>query len=140
MKIKQLGQTPITRERPLLILEAGVNHEGSLARAMEMVDAAAESGGDLIKFQSYKAETLASRDSPAYWDRSQEPASSQFELFRRYDGFGDEEYRALARHCAQRAIGFLSTPFDSHFVELLAPLMPAFKNASADLSNDLLLR
>jgi len=135
----RLGRTELPEDRPFLILEAGVNHEGSLATALEMIDAAAEAGADAIKFQSYKAQTLACRESPAYWDRSKEPAHSQFELFQRYDVFDDDHYRALAERCVERNIVFCSTPFDDHFVHVLEPLMPFFKVASADITNFLLL-
>ncbi|MFN0058775.1 MAG: N-acetylneuraminate synthase family protein [Planctomycetota bacterium] len=140
MRTENIGGVAVSRERPFLILEAGVNHECSLSTAMEMVDAAADAGADMIKFQSYKAETLASRVSPAYWDRRQESAASQFELFQRHDRFGDVEYRLLAERCAARGILFCSTPFDLHFVEMLAPLVPIYKVASADITNYALLR
>lgn len=140
MKISEIGGVKIYRKRPFLIVEAGVNHEGSLKTAFEMVDAAAETGADAIKFQSYKAETLASRHSPAYWDRTKEPTGSQFELFKKHDSFGDEEYRKLAERCKQKGILFLSTPFDLHFVDFLDAFMPVFKIASADITNIPLLR
>ena len=92
------------------------------------------------KFQSYKAEALASRHSPAYWNTEKEPATSQFELFKKYDGFGPEEYRELALHCEAAGIDFLSTPFDLDAVAFLSPLMTFFKIASADLTNLPLLR
>jgi sialic acid synthase SpsE len=140
MKITSIGGIPVGRKRPLLIVEAGVNHEGSLKTAFEMVDRAAEAGADAIKFQSYKAETLASRNSPAYWDQTKEPTPSQFALFKKHDSFGDEEYRQLAKRCEQKGILFMSTPFDAHFVDSLDALMPAYKIASADLTNVPLLR
>lgn len=140
MKIQQIGNVTLTREKPLLILEAGVNHEGSLDTAFEMIDAAADAGADMIKFQSYKAETLASKHSPAYWDQTKETASSQYSLFKQHDRFGDDEYRALAKRCAEKGILFCSTPFDDHFIDLLEPLMPAYKIASADLTNVPFLR
>lgn len=140
MKIQQIGGVPITRSRPFLILEAGVNHEGSLDTALEMIDAAAEAGADMIKFQSYKAETLASKNSPAYWDRNKEPTPSQFELFKKHDAFVDEDYKRLAQRCEEKGILFCSTPFDSHFVDFLEPLMPVYKIASADITNVPLLR
>lgn len=140
MKLKDIAGIPIRREKPFLILEAGVNHEGSLATAFEMIDAAADAGADMIKFQSYKAGTLASKHSPAYWDRSKEPTGSQFELFKKHDAFGDAEYRKLAERCGKRGILFCSTPFDDHFAEFLNGLMPVYKVASADLTNVPLLR
>ncbi|MFH1843261.1 MAG: N-acetylneuraminate synthase family protein [bacterium] len=135
----RIGETPLGRERPFLIVEAGVNHEGDLARAFEMIDAAADAGADMIKFQSYKAGSLASKFSPAYWDRNAEPAASQFELFRRFDGLDGADYIKLARRCEAQGIMFASTPFDARFVDLLEPLMPVYKVASADLTNRPLL-
>ncbi len=140
MKIGAIGGVALRRDRPFLIAEAGVNHEGSLPRAIEMVDAAAEAGADMIKFQSYKAARLASRHSPAYWDRSQEPAGSQFELFQRYDALDVEDYRKLKERCDARGILFCTTPFDLHFVDALDPLLCCFKIASADITNLPLLR
>ena len=140
MKIGAIGGVALRRDRPFLIAEAGVNHEASLARAFEMVDAAAEAGADMIKFQSYKAETLASRHSPAYWDRGHEPAESQFALFQRYDAFDVEEYRKLHERCEARGILFGTTSFDLRFVDALDPLLPCHKIASADITNVPLLR
>ncbi|MBA2706714.1 MAG: N-acetylneuraminate synthase family protein, partial [Gemmatimonadaceae bacterium] len=125
---------------PYVIAEIGVNHEGSLDLAKRLIELAKEGGADAAKFQTYKAESLASRHSPAYWDLSKEPTTSQFRLFQKYDGFGPEDYRELARHCGEIGIDFVSTPFDRDAVELLAPLMPFFKIASADLTNTPLLR
>ncbi|MFM7307163.1 MAG: N-acetylneuraminate synthase family protein, partial [Actinomycetota bacterium] len=120
--------------------EIGVNHEGSLDLAKKLVELAKAGGADAAKFQTYKADTLASRHSPAYWDTSKEPTQSQFELFKKYDAFGAAEYQALAKHCASIGIDFVSTPFDDAAVDMLAPLVPFFKVASADLTNTPLLR
>ena len=92
------------------------------------------------KFQSYKADTLASRNSPSYWDTSKEPTRSQHELFQKYDAFGADDYIDLARHCEQAHIDFISTPFDALAIEFLDPIVPYFKVASADLTNTPLLR
>ncbi len=126
--------------RPYVIAEVGVNHEGSLDRALQMIDEVAAGRGDAVKFQAYKADTLASRVSPAYWDRTKEPAASQYELFRRFDAFGPEEYRTLAAHCGRRGVDFLATPFDDAAVDMLECLVPAYKIASADITNFPLLR
>lgn len=123
-----------------MIAEIGVNHEGSLELAKRLIELAHQGGAHAAKFQTYKAETLASRHSPSYWDTSQEPADNQFELFKRYDSFGADDYRALARHCDRVGIQFLSTPFDAAAVEFLAPLVPCVKIASADVTNVPLLR
>ena len=126
---------------PYLIAEIGVNHEGSLERAKEMIDQVARAGGHAAKFQTYKAATLAAKNtSPAYWDQTKEPTSSQYELFQRWDNFGPAEYAELAAHCKLRGIDFMSTPFDLESVDMLTPLMPVTKVASADLTNIPLLR
>ena len=125
---------------PYVIAEIGVNHEGSLERAKQLIELAAEGGADAAKFQSYSAETLASRDSPAYWDTMKEPTSSQYELFEKYSNFGEDEYVELADHCSALGIDFLCTPFDDRSVEFLEALVPAYKVASADITNVPFLR
>ncbi|HET6992073.1 MAG TPA: N-acetylneuraminate synthase family protein, partial [Bacteroidia bacterium] len=83
---------PEILQRPYIIAEAGVNHEGSMELAKRLIDEAKEGGADAIKFQTYKAETIASKDSPYYWDITKEPTRSQFELFKKYDKFWKKEY------------------------------------------------
>jgi sialic acid synthase SpsE len=137
----RLGSALLTDDSlPYVIAEIGVNHEGSIDLAKKLIDLAKEGGADAAKFQTYKADSLASKHSPAYWDLSKEPTTTQHKLFQKYDAFGPGEYRALARHCEAVEIDFVSTPFDSAAVELLDPLMPFFKIASADLTNTPLLR
>src|SRR5579863_8181973 len=138
-----LGKKTVTDDpnaQPYIIAEVGVNHEGSLVRAKELIDLAREGGADAVKFQTYKAETLASKHSPAYWDTTMEPTLSQYELFKKHDKFGRDEFIALAKHAANAGIDFLSTPFDDAAVEFLDPLMRFFKVASADLTNTPFLR
>jgi sialic acid synthase SpsE len=125
---------------PFMIAEIGVNHEGSLDRAKRLIDLAKAGGAHAAKFQTYKAESLASQDSPAYWDTTKEPVANQRQLFAKHDSFGLAEYEALAAHCRVVGIEFLSTPFDLQAVEWLEPLVNAFKVASADLTNTPLLR
>lgn len=121
--------------QPYIIAEAGVNHEGDLALARRLIDEAKEGGADAIKFQSYKAETIASEYSPAYWDITQEPTLSQFELFKKYDKFWKKEYEQLKNHCDKNDIEFLSTPFDTESAHFLNDLMPVFKVSSSDITN-----
>ncbi len=137
----QLGRRTVTASgRPYVIAEIGVNHEGSLDQGRRLIDLAKQGGADAAKFQTYKAETLASKHSPSYWDTSKEATRSQYQLFKRYDAFGPDDYVALAEHCRQQDIEFLSTPFDVAAVELLDPLVSFFKVASADLTNVPFLR
>ncbi len=126
--------------RPYVIAEIGVNHGGSLVIARQLIEQAARGGADAAKFQSYKADSLASKHAAAYWDTNKEPTRNQHELFRKYDGFGPSEYRALARHCQVNGIDFLSTPFDDEAVDFLDPLQSFYKIASADITNVPLLR
>ena len=137
----RLGSKLITDDSlPYIIAEIGVNHGGDLELAKKLIELAKNGGADAAKFQTYKADRIASKHSPAYWDLSKEPTTSQHKLFQKYDAFGPAEYRELAKHCEEVEIDFVSTPFDSGAVELLDPLMPFFKIASADLTNVPLLR
>lgn len=126
--------------KPYIIAEIGVNHEGSLELAKELINQAKAGGAHAAKFQSYKAGLIASKNSPAYWDQSKEPTDSQYKLFQKYDVFGESEYIELAEHCKKVGIDFMSTPFDLGAVDFLAPLMPAIKVASADITNVPLIR
>ena len=121
--------------KPYVIAEAGVNHEASMELAKRLIHEAAEGGAHAIKFQTYKAETIASKDSPSYWDRTKEPTASQFELFKKYDKFWKKEYEQLKNECDKTGIEFMSTPFDVESAEFLNDLMPVFKISSSDITN-----
>lgn len=133
----------IFNKKPFLIAEIGVNFydiakkEGisDMEAAKLMIDEAKSCGVDAVKFQSYKAETIASKNSPSYWDLSEEPTTSQFELFKKFDKFGADEYRELAEYCESRKIMFLSTPFDFDSADYLDEFMDIFKISSSDLTN-----
>lgn len=121
--------------RPYIIAEAGVNHEGSMDIAKRLIDEALEGGAQAIKFQTYKAETIASKNSPYYWDITKEPTRSQFELFKKYDNFWKKEYEELKKYCDKAGVEFLSTPFDMESAKFLNDLMPVFKISSSDITN-----
>lgn len=120
---------------PYLIAEIGVNHEGSLGVAKQLIELAATAGADCVKFQTYKAETLACKESLAYWDQSLEPTPSQYLLYKKYDGLNAPDYASLAEHARACGVAFASTPFDLGAVEMLAPLVDFYKIASADITN-----
>ena len=137
MKILELFKNPPNREivRPYIIAEAGVNHEGSIDTAKRLIDEAKEGGADAIKFQTYKAETIASKDSPAYWDTTKEPTESQFKLFKKHDKFWKKEFVELKKYCDQADLEFMSTPFDVAAADFLNDLMDVFKISSSDITN-----
>jgi sialic acid synthase SpsE len=137
----KFGNRQITsQDKPYVIAEIGVNHEGSMDQAKRLIDQAKKGGAHAAKFQSYKAGTLASKNSPSYWDTKKEPTRSQYALFQKYDNFQPEDFVSLAEHCDQVGIDFLSTPFDDAAIDFLDPLVPFFKIASADLTNIPFLR
>jgi sialic acid synthase SpsE len=121
--------------RPYIIAEAGVNHEGNLELAKRLIEEAKEGGANAIKFQTYKADTLASRYSPAYWDMNKEKTDSQYSLFRKYDKFWKEEFELLKAYCEKVHIEFISTPFDIESAKFLNDLMDVFKISSSDITN-----
>jgi len=128
------------KNRPYIIAEIGVNHECSMRKAKRLIDLAAEGGASAAKFQSYKAENLASRNSPAYWDTKKEKTRSQYSLFKKYDKFEKKHYKELYFYCKKKQIDFASTPFDIESVNYLNPLVKYFKIASADINNLPLLK
>lgn len=125
---------------PYIIAEIGVNHEGNIGLAKRLIDEAIRGGAHAAKFQTYKAEKIASKNSPAYWDTSKEPTESQYKLFKKFDSFSEDEYVELANYCHTRGIDFVSTPFDLDAIDFLSPLVPFFKIASADITNVPLIR
>jgi sialic acid synthase SpsE len=123
-----------------LILEAGVNHNGNLVEALELVRSAARTGAHAIKFQTYTADRLAAPTSPSYWNLEEESTNSQIELFRKYDGLQFGDYQSLAAECKKLDIEFMTTCFDEDWVEVMDPLVEKYKIASADITNIPLLR
>ena len=135
MKFK-LGSKIITNfSQPYFIAEIGVNYENDINRAKKIIKLAKEGGADAVKFQSYKAETIACKASPYYWDLKEVPIKSQFQLFKKFDKFGFKEFKILKNYCDKIKIDFLSTPFDLDAVDYLDGLVPFFKVASADINN-----
>ena len=129
--------------KPYLIAEIGVNFYDTakqmkispLEAAKLYIDKVAEAGIDCAKFQSYKANTIVSKNSPAYWDTSKEPTKTQYELFLKHDSFGEEEYRELSNYAHSKGIDFISTPFDYASADYLYDMVDFYKISSSDLSN-----
>ena len=121
--------------KPYVIAEAGVNHEGNIDLAKRLIQEASEGGANAIKFQTYKADTIASKNSPSYWDTSKEPTKSQYKLFKKYDKFWKKEFEELKLCCDSFGIEFMSTPFDLESANFLNDLMEVFKISSSDITN-----
>jgi len=123
------------KSKPYFIAEVGVNHENNLNLAEKIIKQASVGGASAVKFQTYKAELLASRKSPAYWDTSKVNINSQFKLFKKYDKFKENHYLKLKKICDHYKVDFLSTPFDNYSAQMLNNLVKYFKIASADINN-----
>ena len=131
------GRSIGTGARCYVIAEAGVNHDGSLEQALRLVDVAADAGADAVKFQTFDADRLATREAPKarYQVETTGAAESQHAMLRRLQLDADQ-HRALMRRCEERGITFLSTPFDETSADLLESLgVAAFKTPSGELTN-----
>ncbi len=123
--------------RTLIIAEAGVNHNGDIALAKRLIDAADAAGADLVKFQTFSADRLVTRTAAKadYQTQTMDGAETQHAMLRRLElssGMHDE----LIAHCAARRIGFLSTGFDIESVNLLVGLgHNLFKIPSGEITN-----
>ena len=125
------------REACFIIGEAGVNHNGSLEMACNLVDVAVAAGCDAVKFQTFKAEKVSSPFAPKaiYQMRSTDSRESQLEMARKLE-LPFEAFHKLYRYCTQRNILFLSTAFDYESADFLAELpVPACKIPSGELTN-----
>ena len=121
-----------------IIAEAGVNHNGSLETAMKLVDAAADAGADYVKFQTFKAENLVTKDArkAEYQKRNIGDADdSQLAMLKRLE-LSREDHMKLIEHCRQRGIKFLSTAFDLESVDFLHELgIDVWKIPSGEITN-----
>ena len=126
-----------SRKRVLIIAEAGVNHNGSVAQAKEMIAAAAEAGADAIKFQTFTAENLVCRHAAKaeYQKATTDGAQSQFEMLKNLE-LDEDAHRELIACCRQRGIHFFSAPFDLASVDLLDRLgLNILKIPSGEITN-----
>jgi N,N'-diacetyllegionaminate synthase len=121
----------------LVIAEAGVNHNGSLDMALRLVDAAAEAGADVVKFQTFKSEQVVSPVAPKanYQLETTGSSESQLEMVKKLE-LPPAAFADIQQHCHRRGIVFLSSPFDRDSVDLLQSLgVVAFKIGSGELTN-----
>ncbi len=135
----QVGDYKIGPNEPTFIIAEGAcNHLCQMDLAYKMIDKAAESGASAIKFQTYKAEKLVTKDAVAFWGKEK---ISQIDYYRRLDRFGKREYEELFNYAAEKGIIGFSSPFDAESSDMLAEIgMPLFKIASCDIRDLMHLR
>jgi sialic acid synthase SpsE len=125
-----------------IISEIGVNHENNLNLAKKMIRDAAHSGTNAVKFQFYKAKNLAvNKENTSYWDIKKETTTNQYELFKKHDKFGIEEYIELKKVADECNVDFILTCFDFESLELAHKHLDLkiYKIASADITHLLLI-
>lgn len=138
--VNKFGPFVLGTNRPIIIAEAGVNHGGNLILAQKYINLIKAAGADAVKFQTYKAETLASKNSPAYWDVKKEKTRSQYDLFKKYDKFNYLDFKKLKKICDNNKILFMTTLFDHNIVDEYDHLLKIYKISSSDITNVPLLR
>jgi N,N'-diacetyllegionaminate synthase len=123
------------------IAEAGVNHNGDPARALEMVNVAASAGADAIKFQTFSADKLVSHKADkAEYQKRETGEGNQHAMLKALE-MTDELHRALFTRCAEQGIEFMSTPFDEDAADMLIDLgMRRIKVPSGEITNHPFLR
>ena len=136
-KIK-IGDRTIGHGCPCFVIaEAGVNHNGNLDMAFQLVDVAVNAGADAVKFQTFTAERIFTRDAPkaTYQKETTGSNESQLQMLRKLE-LSPQDHRRLQAYCEKRGIIFLSTPFDEKSADFLEELnMPAFKVPSGEITN-----
>ena len=124
--------------KTVVIAEAGVNHNGNLSLAFDLIDAASAAGADIIKFQTFRAKQLAS-DFAQQATYQQKTAASQYknqlEMLKKLE-LDHDDYLQLVDYCKVRKIGFLSSAFDHESLDFLASLKPSlWKIPSGEITN-----
>ncbi len=123
--------------RTLIIAEAGVNHNGDLKLAKQLVDVAADAGADIVKFQTFSADRITTRTAKKadYQNQNTDKQESQYEMLRRLE-LTPEMHKQLISHCVTRNIEFFSTGFDVESVDFLLSLgQSCFKIPSGEITN-----
>ena len=133
----KIGSKIIADNSPVFIIaEAGVNHNGSLAIAKKLVDAAKKAGADAVKFQTFKAEQVVSGAAKlaSYQKKNVKKIQNQLQLLKKLE-LKLSDFVALKKYCDKKKIIFLSTPHSFEAVDQLKLLVEAFKVGSGDLTN-----
>jgi len=125
------------KRRTLIIAEAGVNHNGSIELAYQLIDAAKNAGADAVKFQSFKADTLVSKkaEKAEYQKQTTSSSESQYNMIKQLE-LSVNDHKKLIDYCNKINIQFLSSPFDLESINLLNELgLEIFKIPSGEITN-----
>ena len=125
------------KNKVFIIAEAGVNHNGSLDLAKRLIEIAVDSGADAVKFQTFKAESLVSKNAQKadYQKQTTDASESQFDMIKKLE-LDVETHKELITYCQEKDIMFLSTPFDHESIDLLSDLgLQIFKIPSGEITN-----
>lgn len=136
MRSFEINDVVVGSGRCYVIAEAGVNHNGDLDLGLALVDAAADTGADAVKFQTFRADRIASRSAPkaAYQIVESGDDSSQHDMIAALE-LSERDHLTLWERATERGIAFLSTPFDVESAEFLVRLgVPVLKVSSGDLT------
>ena len=127
-------------KKVLIIAEAGVNHNGSLKRALKLVDVCKKIGADIIKFQTWKTEKVVTKNSPkADYQKKFFKKKTQFESLKKLE-LSFDDFKKIKKHCDKKKILFLSTADEIESANFLRYLQPFFKVGSAELTDIPFLR
>ncbi|MDR1695383.1 MAG: N-acetylneuraminate synthase [Endomicrobium sp.] len=127
----------MSKNKVMIIAEAGINHNGSLETAFKMIDAAVKADADAVKFQTFNTSELVSANAPkaAYQKKHTGAEESQMDMLKKLE-LTEKDHIALIQYCRKKGIEFLSTPFDIPSVYLLHKLgLKTFKIPSGEITN-----
>ena len=136
-QIKVSGKVISDAAAVFIIAEAGVNHNGDIRKAKELIDVAVSAGADAVKFQAFKTENLIlpKVSKAPYQQKTTDSTESQYDMLKALE-ITQKQNKELVKYCDKQGIIFLSTPFDEESIDELVELnMAAFKVASTDITN-----
>jgi len=126
----------IDTSKVFIIAEAGVNHNGSLDLAYQLIDVAKDAGADAVKFQTFKAENVVSKlaDKAEYQKKTTGSGKTQLEMIKKLE-LSFDDFVKLKKYCDKKEIMFLSTPFDHQSIDFLYDLVDIYKIPSGEIIN-----
>jgi len=136
-KVIEIGEKKVGKDHPTFIIaEAGVNHNGKIELAKELVDEAKKASVDAVKFQTFKAEDLVTKEGKMadYQKKNLGEEKSQYEMIKERE-LGYDDFEELKIYCDEKDVLFLSTPHTKKAADFLEGLVPVFKIGSGDLTN-----